>query len=687
VAKIAPVPLLTGRAHRESIAQLADLLVIINGHDANKVYDLRSAATYDMGLATPAAPACTPGAAGNVTGDVRYRVRWVDATTGSMSLPGAETTAAPVDQVVSVGIPSSPPARATHWIVERTTDGGRIFYPVNRNYAAPNGTAKTVTSVADNELDGTIRNRESITENQAPLPVGPSTIFPNAGRLFAVSREMHTVAATLTNGSVNITGGSGFTQALVGRDLAVVGDVSGKTIKIATIASAATGTLESAYTGTTGSKVICVAGRGDIIYWTDPFIAEHWGKQLANGYLSNQLTIGDDGDPVLAGCGLGLEGVLLAKRSRLFLLRYGGDPHPVTGDGTLIALPTRRGACGPSACRYVNGYVYGIDNRGVWRYAPGGAVEEIGGSIRHEWRRANLNWERAPNCHIGYDASRSEVHFFVVEGDDQYAKRSWVWSEDLDAWVGSVAWPAGVTCSVELPDTSGQGRMVVYLESSGSAPAVAWMYGLSYTFGVPSTCTPLTGTVTSGGATNLTSTGAAWNTSMPGVPVKLIRAAGTTETQLIVSNTADALTTTAWVGAVPIAGDTYEIGPIETTIRTGRIDFGDGSRKKRIQALWIWAKYKTECVPFKVRAYIDGNSTPVSDFTTTNEDGVSYTNGKPDMQADPTVRRHRYRFPLQDKPLTDVVLEISSSCAGVPWEIGRIKIIWDWDPSERPPDK
>ena len=117
------------------------------------------------------------------------------------------------------------------------------------------------------------------------------------------------------------------------------------------------------------------------------------------------------------------------------------------------------------------------------------------------------------------------------------------------------------------------------------------------------------------------------------------------------------------------------------------MDFGDGSRKKRIREVWIWAKYKTECVPFKVRAYVDGNADPVTDFSTINEDGVSYTAGLPDMSADPTVRRHRFRFPLQDQPLTDVALEIASSCAGVPWEIMRIKIKWDWDPSERPPDK
>jgi hypothetical protein len=104
--------------------------------------------------------------------------------------------------------------------------------------------------------------------------------------------------------------------------------------------------------------------------------------------------------------------------------------------------------------------------------------------------------------------------------------------------------------------------------------------------------------------------------------------------------------------------------------------------------VWIWCKYKTECVPFKVRAFIDGNAVAATDYQTRSEDGVAYTADVAGIEVDPTVRRHRFRLPMQDQFCTDLALEFYSSEAGQPWEINRIKIMWDWDPATGvPPDQ
>jgi hypothetical protein len=690
MSTITPYNVLTGRtaAHRDSFLQVGDSVLILNGHDANKLLDMRKGTAGDCGLSICAAPAVADGAAGVVTGSVRYRCRWVDQSNGAMSAPGAETAHTTTDKTITVTKPTgTPPARATHWIVERTTDGGRVFWPVNRSSAAPYGAALSDATVSDNVSDSTLRNRQGLSDNQGVLPVAARFGWASRRRGFVWGRRTHVVTATVTNGNTAVTGGSGFTTAMVGQDLAVVGDVDGKTYRVAAYVSASALTLAENYAGTTGSKTVAISGAGDVLQWSEPNDLDSWGIYDAIGQPGNRLTVGDDGEAGRGGCGLGDDGELLAKRTRLFVLRWGLDPDPVLGDGRLVALPVRRGCVGPMALRFINGYAYGIDYRGIWRMAPGGLPVEIGAAISHEWRRTNrLNWLKQDNWHIGYDPANRQVWFFVCEGSDTYPKRAWVWDEDADMWIGARTFHLGCTCTIELPDTHGIPRMVCYFEASGSAASYARMQGLGVSRGA--NVSLRNGTVTSGGASSLACTGAGWTVNgAAGAAVTLVRAAGTEETQTVVSNTADTLTTTAWTGAAPIAGDTFRIGSIPARYRTGRLTCGDSSRKKQFTELWVWTKYKSAAQPFKIKARFDGNATPTTDFQTLNEDGVSATAAVAGHTIDPTVFRHRFRIPLHELYHTDMQLEILSDNAGDPWEIMGLKVLYRWDDAGKPRDK
>jgi hypothetical protein len=685
---IPPSNLVTGRSasHRDSFLQLGDVVLIINGNDANKVVDMRTGTAKDCGLASPGAGAPTGGAGGNVNGTVRYRCRWVDSSTNSISAPGTESTVTLTNQTVSVAKPSSAPTRATHWIVERTTDGGRVFFPCNRNSTAPYGTAVSVATATDNEADSTIRQRQSLSDAQGVLVVEPRFGWVSRGRGFVWGRSTHQCNALLTNASTSVTGGSGFTTRGVTTDLAVLSE--GVTYPVASVGSATALTLATAYAGTTGTKAVSLASRGDTLRWCEPLDLDGWGAYDGIGQTENRLQIGDDGEAGRGGCSLGEFGELLAKRTRLFLLRWRYNPDPVLGDGELVTLPVYRGCVGPMALRFINGYAYGIDFRGIWRMSPGGLPVEIGAGIANEWRRTNsINWLKQDNFHIGYDPANRQIYFFVCEGSDTYPKKAWIWDEDTDQWAGACTFNLGVTCTVELPDTHGIPRMVMYFEASGSLPSYARMKGLGTSRGARTTTR--NGTVTGGGAAYLDSSGAGWTTNYAaGAPVTLVRAADLTEeTQSVISNTSTRLTTTAWVGAVPVNGDTYRIGAIPARIRTGRLVMGDATRKKQFIELWVWVKYKTAAVPFKVKARFDGKSTSSSDFATLSEDGVSATAGVAGHTVDPTVFRHRFRIPLHEQWHTDLQLEFMSDQAGDPWEIRGFSVLYKLDGSGKPRDK
>lgn len=690
MSTIAPNNVLTGRnvSHRDSFIQLSDSVLIINGHDPNKLLDMRKGTAGECGIASPGAPTAADGAGGNVTGAVRYRCRWFDASTQSCSSPGTELAYSTTAKAVTVTKPaSSAPARATHWIVERTTDGGRVFWPVNRDSTNPNGTAIGTSTYSDNVSDSTLRNRQGLSDAQGVLVVEPRFGWASRNRGFVWGRSTHKVTATLTNGSTAVSGGSGFLTPGVTSDMAVVSDVDGKTIAVASVSGPTALTLDSAYGGTTGAKQITIASRGDKLRWSEPGDLDSWGAYDAIGQTENRLTIGDDGEAGRGGCSLGDYGELLAKRTKLFILKWGVNPDPVLGDGKLLTLPVMRGCVGPMALRYVNGFAYGIDFRGIWRMTPGGLPEEIGAGISNEWKRTNsINWLAQDNFHIGYDPANRQIWFFICEGTDTYPKRAWVWDEEIQSWVGSRTFHLGCTCTIELPDTHGIPRMVCYFETSGSAASYARMQGLGVSRGA--NVTLRNGTVTGGGAAYLDCTGAGWTVNgAAGAPVTLVRAAGTEETQTVVSNTATRLTTTAWTGAVPAPNDTFRIGAIPARYRTGRMTMGDASRKKQFTEVWVWTKYKTAAVPFKIKARFDGAATANTDFQTLNEDGVTATAGVAGHTVDPTVYRHRFRVPLHKLWHTDLQLEFLSDKAGDPWEITGIKILYRFDDAGKPRDK
>lgn len=690
MSSIAPVTILTGRRaeHRECFAQIGHLVIITNGHGPNQVYDTRRNTCQDVGMSSPgAAPTDGGSIAGALVGAYRWRARWWDSNTKTASLASAELSLTLATEGRTITFPGSPPARATHVIIERTVRDGKYFYPVNRDSSSPDGSLISAGSYNDTLSDDTINVRNSIENNQGRFQPY-QWCAANGPRMFFGGGIIHRPTVTLTNASKAVTStDGGFTADMVGWNLGRLGD--GRTYKIASYTNANRVDLEENYAGTTGTVAVAIAGQLNKVGWSETDSPEYGGSaEIGVVGFSNELLVGDSGR-VTAGCGLGPTGFLYAKESQLHLHSYFVDPKIGIGDGRLVQLQTLHGACGAKCMRFIDGSVYGIDYRGIWRWEPGSPKPtEIHGSIAYDFAVGGFNFSACENWHIGHDPYHQHVYFFISEGSDTYPKKAYVWDLERQDWVDRPTFPAGITSTFEMPDATGALRMNVVQEAVGNAPSREFFHGIGTSMGA-NPASVLVGTVTAGGAATLTAAAASFYNSdqkLKGVAVTLVRAADASEeTRIIVDNTDTQLTIDGnWTGAQPVAGDTYRLGPMESKWRTGRIAFGASDRKKEFYELWIWAENKTPCVSLYLNVYYDNSSTPESDWMSRAEDGVTFVANSPNIKIDPTTSgQKRFRIPLMRKDANDITLEFFSHEAGEPWEVLDAVLVANVDPDQQ----
>jgi len=683
-----------------SYAQLLDVGLMCNGHDANKIMDMRTGTAKSLGLLAPAAaPTSAENGAGNVNGTVKYRVRWKDSSTKSYSLASPVLTVTTSSKKITVTKPATNETRATHWCIERTVDNGSTYYPINEiSTATLDGTLIATTTFDDDELDSNTRTRIIYQSNQGQ-PSSYPIAWANGNVLFMAGGRVHSFAGTINNGADALSSTDGdFVSDMVGQDFSVNGDTDGVTYKIKTVTDADNIVLNSVYAGGANrSAVTCsIAGVRNEVAWCVPGKPDSWGSTEVGG-LSNSVLIGADGDALMAGIGLGSQGCLLCSSDHMWLWSYRSSPQAVSlgGDGRIVPMKSRRGAFGPRSVYRFGSRIYGMDQYGVWAASVGGEPQEIGDEIAKDWR--SLDMSQRGNFWIGPDPLYRQLNFFVCQSGDTYPSIAYVYDIPKNKWVGTKTFPwAEVPCGVALPDTTLALRLGYFTEAKGSAKSYFWFDSIGTTMGSPPSNT-LTGTLDgTPSSTTITDSTAAFVTTgegCDGCPVTLVRASDSSEeTQVVVSNTGTVLTTNTFAGAAPVAGDTYHLGPVNAVWKTGRLHFGDPSRKKHVKGLWVWLKNDTGAVSLKLKAYYNGSATAaVYGTTRAAEDGVSYTAAAAPASINPGATNSQseaiYRYWV-DCPgehwCTDVQFELYSIASGTAWEILDVKADVEFDQSTIP---
>jgi hypothetical protein len=678
--------------HPCSYAQVKQVGVIVNGHDTNRIYSILAATAYTLGLTAPTTAPTNSQSAGDLLGDHRYRIRFKDSVTGTISTASPELTVASTSDTNTIDKSGcgSPDARVTHWILERTTDGGSTFFPVNVDVSNPHGTVIGTNTYADNVSDRIIRNRTAL-KNSGAIPGPYKHCFSHKNRIWLVGCSLHSATVSVTNGSANVTSSDGgFNSTLIGKYMVIVTDTGNVPYKISAVGGANALTLATNYAGTTNaSRTANFFGPRNKVAWSEANEPEHFGTVETEG-PRNEITIGATGTVLTSGCSIGESGILLAAPSGMYRFDYTYNPDPLIGDGEITPIATIRGAVGKNAMRFIDGVVYGIDTMGIWAMAPGGTPEEIGGSISYDFKNNSLDFCNGSRCWIGVDPKFGWVYFYIIKDtdSDDYPSQPFIWSTVRRKWVNMKDRKIGCPCGLELYDKLGQLRHGFYTNISGTAPAYMWCDNIGKSGGCTAATSPLVGTASAGTSTTVTVSGASYPTSgeaLKGVLVhKIATADGAEETRVIASNTGTVLTVSSAWTTTAASGDTIIVGPVFAKYRTGPITCGFPDRKKEFAYVKVPIKYKTSATPLNLKVYLDAKSAADSDRADTRtEDGITVTASKAEMTADPTVFEYVYEFPANRVHRHSITLEFYSSKSGAPWEItGPIKIGYTVDPAE-----
>ena len=677
-------------------AQVKNTVVITNGIDDNRIYDVYRNDAKTLGLAWPAA-APTGGTSGTgLTGAYRYRVKWYDRNTDTYSVSSSELSVTLTNQGYQLTQPSSPPSRTTHWIVERTTAGGAKFFPVNRTVSAPYGTAIATTTYTDTTTDSTLRQRTIIPNTQG-IPGPYRFCFAHKNRVFMLGAPViNTTTTDLTSGSAAVTSTSEFQANMAGMLLMRIGNTgagSGKMYRIDSYTDASNITLaETVNAADAGVNVEClITGARNKLVWSEASYPEHYGTVEVGG-LSNEVILGNRGDVLTSGVSMGDNGILLSTDKGLYYFTYTEDPNPIRGDGRFYPLATLRHAASPKCLKYIEGYVYGMDAQGMWRMRPNGTPEDISEPLQYDFKRMAFSCCNPDYWHIQYDDHKHWVKFYISESGDTVPTLAYVWDTIAERWVSTKRYYLGITSGTEVKDRRGHLRNLIVQQAPSTTSnigSVFWTDDLSTGYGIPSGESALTGTATAGTTTTLTNSGANWTANaFIGCPIT-VNIDGTEETRVVRSNTATEITVDSNFTGTPDAGDTYKIGPIPAQVRTARMDAGMPQRKKKWIMAYIPFKYKSSSVNVSVRAYHDQSATSDSDqvFTSAN-DGVTLTTSDADRIIDPTVNEQVYQLPLNGVWSNSLTLVFYSSDPGIPWDLnGPITVEYETDGAFQPATK
>lgn len=694
--------LLNANSFPFTFAQLYDTVICTNGRDANRAYHSRTGTGSELGITAPTnSPVMTVGyVAGVLNGTYLYRYRWVDALRGkTYSNACTPFTATPATQNVQLTLNEIPPARATHFIIERTEVNGTKFYSVNVSTSLPFGNPVASTSYIDSTTDVVLAQQFS-TNNCYGVPKPYLFCFANLAQIFMGGCAPYRTQVTLTNGSPTVTG-TNFVASDAGRDLTVKATTS--SYQILTRDSATQLTLTANFSGATGTYDVSIANQGNVAIVCEPAQPEGYGLARVSPYsnLSNEFTIGTDVNYLTAGIGLGAQGVLWAKQNQLFYHTYSINPLSIQGDARITQLPTFRGALNPKCLEFAEGIVYGIDTYGFWRMSPGGLPEDISVKISNDFKAQIIKLKFYYNFFIKYDPYTRTVNFFVIFDNHnvEYPNYAYRWSIDEEKWIDSEPYDIIQTNAVVLPDQFGVRRLVTFNKGDGAGlKTYSWFHGIGYTYGAIPTASPLIGTATGGTISTIVKTGASFpttNGALESVPVIRIRgeetATYTLETSIVISNTADTLTVSPAFSDATAVNDKFVLGPIKSKYRTGRISIdklaGKGSPEKiNSLVLWLWLRYQGSAANIYVAVYTDGNYQKTDSVWKISDiiSGVQTVANRDFATVDSTVDGiNIFQIPL-GMPNKDIQIELFSYDSSEPWSVLNAKLEIGFYGDERP---
>lgn len=316
----------------------------------------------------------------------------------------------------------------------------------------------------------------------------------------------------------------------------------------------------------------------------------------------------------------------LAFENRTYKLTFSRNP----GEDGEVSFEYWRGCINERCWVIVESSLYMLDSAGVHVVGSSdGLSVPIQGLFGLE-EVFSINWEWSKYFHVAHDPKDEVIRWFVTLGSGHryphhaicyhYRHKRW--------WVEEFPFPITSSAKGKL-----DGRPQLYL---GSTARRVFAFNHGHLDGVVAGTTR--GTVTGSGILSLTDSSSAFD-SVVGYPVRITSGTGRGQSNTIAAATGTQLTVKNPWKIKPAVGDTYQIGGINYTWRSGEYDLikTSGYQKRGVELEYDPTDSASH---MEFRVYVEdldyGITVPVTQKVTETSNGVTTTDGVASIEVDTT---------------------------------------------------
>lgn len=395
------------------------------------------------------------GTDGAITGDYQAYVRFLDAAGNVSNLSPAPTEVVTADEATTANYSNVPvPTEGnvtTRQILRNTAGQFLVFYvdiETNNLFETEFSSTRTdedlrlqePVALFDSDLNLNIANFHDVPPDDKPY----ISFYQNRLWLYGFI-EYSEGNAQVTTGSTTVTIiGGRITDEFVDRLLYV--DESDRSYLITDVDEVAqTLTIDSAYAGATdlwaSYTVTPNRNRRHLLCYSEPGQFDSWRSEQNITIASS-----DDIDDVGTGLVSTQSFLFILQRRHIYRLTYFRDP---TIDGGIF-LSARRGCVNNRCWISVDGFIYMLDDRGVYKFNGGDDVEEVTPPIqdifyfdRPEGER-RINWDAARLFHANHDRNDATLRWFVAFSGSKIPRHAICYNYVTPQWwIEEYPWPIG----------------------------------------------------------------------------------------------------------------------------------------------------------------------------------------------------------------------------------------------------
>jgi hypothetical protein len=444
------------RTHLMEYAQADNsYLYMANGISPVTKWDGLTPAVVEAGVASPTAgPTLSfAGTGGTITGNYQAYVRFIDidGNVSNLSLPSALVNTTESTTAIYEGVAAAPqPSRIVRRQILRNAAGSLLIFYVDID--TTDLTSTSFTSVKD---DDALRASEIVPLFDATLtlnlvnfhglpPDDKPLISFYQNRLWLYGNTSYEEGMIqVTNNSKTVTGiGTSWTAQMVDR-LLYVNDAE-KFYQIDSVNTLAqTLTLVDEYREVTNKfatyAIQSNADRRHLLCYSEALQPDSW-RPTTGIKIASSDDLDDEGTALISTQSF----LYAAQRRHIYRITFFQEP---TIDGGVF-LAARRGCINNRCWLNVDGFVYMLDDRGIYKFDGSDGTDELSAPIQDIFffdrpdGELRLNWASSKFWHAHHDRNDATMRWFVGLSGSLYPRHALCFNYvNPQWWIEEYPWP------------------------------------------------------------------------------------------------------------------------------------------------------------------------------------------------------------------------------------------------------